>query len=88
MARWEVPMSLRRAIIEADTGAMNVTELCRSHGVGTWFFWNVRRRYAAEGEDRHRAASVRGRQQRDVGKSDSGGDLGHVSSLRSCQCGM
>jgi transposase InsO family protein len=50
MAREEVPMSLRRAIVEADPGELNVTEFCRCHGVSTWFFWNLRRRYAAEGE--------------------------------------
>jgi transposase InsO family protein len=43
-------MSLRRAIVEADPGELNVTEFCRSHGVSTWFFWNLRRRYAADGE--------------------------------------
>ena len=43
-------MSLRRAIAEADPSELNVAEFCRSHGVSTWFFWNLRRRYAAEGE--------------------------------------
>lgn len=43
-------MSLRRAIVEADPSELNVTEFCRCHGVSTWFFWNLRRRYAAEGE--------------------------------------
>lgn len=43
-------MCLRRAIVEADPGTMNVTEFCRSHGVSTWFFWNLRRRYADEGD--------------------------------------
>jgi transposase InsO family protein len=43
-------MSLRRAIVEAEPGELNVTEFCRCHGVSTWFFWNLRRRYAAEGE--------------------------------------
>jgi hypothetical protein len=50
MAREEVPMSLRRAIVEADTRELNVTEFCRLHGVSTWFFWDLRRRYAVEGE--------------------------------------
>jgi transposase InsO family protein len=50
MAREEVPMSLRRAIVEANTRELNVTEFCRLHGVSTWFFWDLRRRYAAEGE--------------------------------------
>lgn len=43
-------MSLRRAIVEADTRELNVAEFCRSHGVSTWFFWDLRRRYADEGE--------------------------------------
>ena len=43
-------MSLRRAIIEADAASMNVTEFCRSHGVSTWFFWDLRRRHRREGD--------------------------------------
>ena len=50
MAREEVPMSLRRAIVEADTRELNVTGFCRGHGVSTWFFWDLRRRCAAEGD--------------------------------------
>jgi transposase InsO family protein len=50
MAREEVPMSLRRAIVEADTRELNVTGFCRGHGVSTWFFWDLRRRFAAEGD--------------------------------------
>lgn len=50
MAREEVPLSLRRAIVEADPGELNVAEFCRGHGVSTWFFWDLRRRYAAEGD--------------------------------------
>lgn len=49
MAREEIPMSIRRAIIEADTTTMNVTAFCHSHGVSTWFFWDLRRRYQTEG---------------------------------------
>jgi transposase InsO family protein len=43
-------MSLRRAIVEADPRELNVTEFCRLHDVSTWFFWDLRRRHAAEGE--------------------------------------
>lgn len=43
-------MSLRRLIIEVDPSTLNVTEFCRSHGVSTWFFWDLRRRFACEGE--------------------------------------
>src|SRR5262245_33704887 len=50
MVREEVPVSLRRAIVEAVTSEMNVAEFCRDHRVSTWFFWDLRRRYAREGE--------------------------------------
>ena len=50
MATGEVPVSLRRAIIEADSSGLNVAEFCRCHGVSTWFFWDLRRRYAREGD--------------------------------------
>jgi transposase InsO family protein len=43
-------MTLRRAIVEADTSELNVTEFCRAHGVSTWFFWDLRRRFARDGE--------------------------------------
>jgi transposase InsO family protein len=43
-------MSIRRAIVEIDPSTINVTEFCRSHGVSTWFFWDLRRRFAVEGE--------------------------------------
>jgi transposase InsO family protein len=43
-------MSLRRAIVEADTAGMNVADFCRCHGVSTWFFWDLRRRHARDGD--------------------------------------
>jgi hypothetical protein len=43
-------MSLRRMIDELDTSGLNVTQFCREHGVSTWFFWDLRRRHAAEGD--------------------------------------
>jgi transposase InsO family protein len=43
-------MSLRRAIVEADVAGLNVTEFCRVHGVSTWFFYDLRRRYAEVGD--------------------------------------
>jgi transposase InsO family protein len=43
-------MSLRRLIVDIDPSTVNVTEFCRLHGVSTWFFWNLRRRFEAEGE--------------------------------------
>jgi transposase InsO family protein len=50
MATGEVPVSLRRAIIEAEPASMDVTEFCRSHGVSTWFFYDLRRRHRVEGD--------------------------------------
>jgi transposase InsO family protein len=50
MGRGEVPMSVRRVIVDCDPATMNVTEFCRDHGVSTWFFWDLRRRFASHGE--------------------------------------
>ncbi len=52
MARREVPVSIRRLIVEIDPSTINVTEFCAQHGVSTWFFYDLRRRYAVEGERR------------------------------------
>jgi transposase InsO family protein len=53
-------MSLRRLIVETDPTSLNVTEFCAQHQISTWFFYDLRRRYAAEGlaalELRSRAA--------------------------------
>lgn len=43
-------MSVRRLIVEVDSASLNVAEFCRQHGVSTWFFWDLRRRYNAEGD--------------------------------------
>jgi transposase InsO family protein len=43
-------MSVRRLIVEVDLEGLNVTEFCREHGVSRWFFYDLRRRYAREGE--------------------------------------
>lgn len=43
-------MSVRRLIVEVDLDGLNVTEFCREHGVSTWFFYQLRKRYAIEGE--------------------------------------
>jgi transposase InsO family protein len=50
MAREEVPMSVRRLIVDVDPTTLNVTEFCRMHGISTWFFWDLRRRFETEGE--------------------------------------
>lgn len=43
-------MSVRRLIVEVDVEGLNVTEFCGEHGISTWFFYQLRKRYAAEGE--------------------------------------
>lgn len=43
-------MTIRRLIVEVDPATLNVTEFCVQHGVSTWFFYDLRRRYAVEGE--------------------------------------
>jgi transposase InsO family protein len=43
-------MSVRRLIVEVDRAGLNVTEFCREHGISTWFFYQLRKRYAEEGE--------------------------------------
>lgn len=43
-------MSIRRAIVEVDLDGLNVTEFCAQHGVSRWFFYDLRRRVAAEGQ--------------------------------------
>lgn len=48
--RKEVPMSVRRLIVEVDLDDLNVTEFCAQHDVSTWFFYQLRKRYAVEGE--------------------------------------
>lgn len=43
-------MSVRRLIVDVDLDGLNVTGFCAQHGVSTWFFYQLRKRYAAEGE--------------------------------------
>lgn len=43
-------MSVRRLIVEVELDGLNVTEFCRGHGISTWFFYQLRKRYAVEGE--------------------------------------
>jgi len=43
-------MSVRRLIVEVDVEGLNVTEFCVQHGVSTWLFYQLRKRYAAEGD--------------------------------------
>jgi transposase InsO family protein len=50
MGRREVPVSIRRTIVEIDPSTINVKQFCQAHGVSTWFFWDLRRRHAAMGD--------------------------------------
>jgi transposase InsO family protein len=50
MAGRDVPLSLRRTIVEISLDGLNVREFCRCHRVSPWFFYDLRRRYRAEGE--------------------------------------
>jgi transposase len=43
-------MSVRRLIVEVDRDGLNVSEFCREHGISTWLFYQLRKRYAVEGE--------------------------------------
>lgn len=43
-------MSLRRLIVSVDPSELNVTEFCTAHGVSTWFFYDLRKRFAVDGE--------------------------------------
>jgi transposase InsO family protein len=36
--------------VATDPAPVNVTAFCRSHGVSTWFFWDLRRRHARFGD--------------------------------------
>src|SRR5690348_5249739 len=50
MAGRDVPMSVRRLIVEIDVDGLNVRQFCREHGISTWFFYDLRRRYARDGD--------------------------------------
>src|SRR5689334_17266074 len=69
MARRDVPMSVRRLIVEVDLEGLNVTQFCREHGVSTWFFYDLRRRFALEGD---RALEPRSRAPHRVANRTSG----------------
>lgn len=43
-------MSIRRLIVEVSLDGLNVTRFCADHGVTTWFFYDLRRRYQREGD--------------------------------------
>lgn len=43
-------MSVRRLVVEVDVEGLNVAEFCRVHGISRGFFYELRRRFAVEGE--------------------------------------
>ena len=43
-------MSVRRLVVEVDVEGLNVAEFCREHGISRSFFYELRRRFAVEGE--------------------------------------
>jgi len=46
----EIPLAVRRAIVEIEISDLNVSEFCREHGVSRDRFYQLRRRYLAEGK--------------------------------------
>jgi transposase InsO family protein len=42
-------MSLRRLIVEVELEGLNVRRFCVEHGISTWLFYELRRRFAAGG---------------------------------------
>jgi len=42
-------MSVRRLVVEVETEGLNVRRFCGEHGISTWFFYDLRRRFAAGG---------------------------------------
>src|SRR5436305_423458 len=50
MAGRDVPMSVRRLIVEVNVDGLNVREFCQQHGVSTWFFYDLRRRWRRDGD--------------------------------------
>lgn len=45
-----IPVSVRRLIVSVEMDGLNVSEFCRHHGVSRWLFYELRRRFVAEGE--------------------------------------
>ena len=43
-------MTVRRLVVDVDTRGLNVTSFCAQHGISTWLFWDLRRRFALEGD--------------------------------------
>jgi transposase InsO family protein len=43
-------MSVRRLVVEVDVEGLNVREFCAQHGISTWFFYDLRRRWRRHGD--------------------------------------
>ena len=43
-------MSLKRLIVEIETAGLNVSAFCAEHRISTWFFYDLRRRHARDGD--------------------------------------
>ncbi len=43
-------MSVKRLVVSIDPSSVNVSEFCVSHGISRWLFYDLRRRYEAEGD--------------------------------------
>jgi transposase InsO family protein len=50
MAGRDVLMSVRRLVVEVDVEGLNVREFCSQHGISTWFFYDLRRRWRRDGD--------------------------------------
>ncbi len=46
----EIPVSVRRLVVSVEVEGLNVSEFCRQHGISRWSFYEIRRRFAAEGD--------------------------------------
>ena len=46
----EIPMSVKRLVALADVSLLNASEFCAEHGLGRTQFYEIRKRFAVEGE--------------------------------------
>ena len=72
-------MSVRRLVVEVALDGLNVRQFCRDHGISSWFFYDLRRRYARDGEA---ALEPRSRAPRRVANRISGDVEDAVVALR------
>jgi len=50
MSAKEIPVSVRKLIVSVEMDGLNVAEFCRQHGISRWSFYDLRQRFAADGE--------------------------------------